>query len=109
MGRTIRGSTNVPGLLHREPTSLAPLTPRTDGPAGHRQPAATLPPTRRRDPDQYPVVRLKVSGYKGQRRKSRLGAHAGHAVVGKAPKADATIPDTSLPDDLNDDIPDFSK
>ena len=64
---------------------------------------------RKKDDDHYPVVRLKVSGY--NHRDERVGwVHTPvFAVVGKAPKASAAIPDTSLSGDLNDAIPDFSK
>jgi hypothetical protein len=64
---------------------------------------------RRKDDDHYPVVRLKVSGY--NHKDERVGwVHTPvFAVVGKAPKASAAIPDTSLSGDLNDAIPDFSK
>ena len=64
---------------------------------------------RKKDDDHYPVVRLKVSGY--NHKDERVGwVHTPvFAVVGKAPKASAAIPDTSLSGDLNDAIPDFSK
>jgi hypothetical protein len=61
---------------------------------------------RRKDDDHYPVVRLKISGY--NHKDERVGwVHT--PVVGKAPKASAAIPDTSLSGDLNDAIPDFSR
>jgi hypothetical protein len=64
---------------------------------------------RRKDDDHYPVVRLKVSGY--NHKDERVGwVHTPvFAVVGKAPKASAAIPNTSLSGDMNDEIPDFSK
>jgi hypothetical protein len=64
---------------------------------------------RKKDDDHYPVVRLKVSGY--NHKDERVGwVHTPvFAVVGKAPKASAAIPDTSLSGDMNDEIPDFSK
>jgi hypothetical protein len=60
---------------------------------------------RKKDDDHYPVVRLKVSGY--NHRDERVGwVHTPvFAVVGKAPKASAAIPDTSLAGDLSDTIP----
>ena len=50
---------------------------------------------RKKDDDHYPVVRLKVSGY--NHKDERVGwVHTPvFAVVGKAPKASAAIPDTS--------------
>jgi hypothetical protein len=60
---------------------------------------------RRKDDDHYPVVRLKVSGY--NHKDERVGwVHTPvFAVVGKAPKASAAIPDTSPGGDLDDKIP----
>jgi hypothetical protein len=60
---------------------------------------------RKKDDDHYPVVRLKVSGY--NHKDERVGwVHVPvFAVVGKAPKASAAIPDTSLRGDLDDNIP----
>ena len=59
---------------------------------------------RRKDDDYYPVVRLKVSGY--NHKDERVGwVHTPvFAVVGKAPKASAAIPDTSPSGDLEDKI-----
>ena len=55
------------------------------------------------------VVRLKSGGF--SHKDERIGwVHTPvFAVVGKAPKASAAIPDTSLSGDMNDEIPDFSK
>ena len=60
---------------------------------------------RKKDDDHYPVVRLKVSGY--NHRDERVGwVHTPvFAVVGKASKASAAIPDTSPSGDLDDGIP----
>jgi hypothetical protein len=60
---------------------------------------------RKKDDDHYPVVRLKVSGY--NHRDERVGwVHTPvFAVVGKAPKASAAIPDTSRRGDMDDAIP----
>ena len=59
----------------------------------------------RRDNDHYPVVRLKVSGF--THRDERIGwVHTPvFAVVGKAPRASAALPDTSPSGDLDDGIP----
>jgi hypothetical protein len=63
---------------------------------------------RRNDPGFYPVVRLKVGGF--QHRDERVGwvPVPNFAIVGKAPKASAAVPDTSVAGDLNDAIPDFA-
>jgi len=60
---------------------------------------------RKKDDDHYPVIRLKVSGY--NHRDERVGwVHTPvFAVVGKASKASAAIPDTSPSSDLDDAIP----
>jgi hypothetical protein len=60
---------------------------------------------RKRDADHYPVVRLKTSGF--NHRDERIGwvPTPMFAVVGKAPKASAAIPDTSPSADLSDAIP----
>lgn len=60
---------------------------------------------RRTDPDSYPVVRLKPSGF--DHRDERVGwVHVpAFAVVGRTPKNSATVPDTSIAVDLNDEIP----
>jgi hypothetical protein len=58
-----------------------------------------------KDPDHYPVVRLKASGF--NHRDPRIGFVPVPllAVVGKAPKTSAAIPDSSVAADLNDEIP----
>jgi hypothetical protein len=60
---------------------------------------------RKKDDDHYPVVRLKVSGY--NHKDERVGwVHTPvFAVVGKAPKTSAAIPDTSRRGDMDDEIP----
>jgi hypothetical protein len=60
---------------------------------------------RKKDDDHYPVVRLKMSGY--THKDQRVGwVHTPvFAVVGKAPKASAAIPDTSPSSDMEDKIP----
>jgi hypothetical protein len=60
---------------------------------------------RRKDDDHYPVVRLRVSGY--NHKDERVGwVHVPvFAVVGKAPKTSAAIPDTSRRGDMDDEIP----
>jgi hypothetical protein len=60
---------------------------------------------RRSDPGLYPVVRLKPSGFNHRDPKIGWVATPSFAVVGQAPKASATIPDTSPAADLNDEIP----
>jgi hypothetical protein len=58
-------------------------------------------------PDMLPVVKLKVGGF--NHRDDRVGwvNTPVLAVVGRAPKDAAAVPDTSLSADLNDDLPDF--
>jgi hypothetical protein len=58
---------------------------------------------RKKDGEHYPVVRLKTSGFNHQ----RFGwvPTPMLAVVGKAPKASAAIPDTSPSADMNDALP----
>jgi hypothetical protein len=60
---------------------------------------------RKKDADHYPVVRLKSSGF--NHRDPRIGFVPTPllAVVGKAPKASAAVPDTSAAADLNDQNP----
>jgi hypothetical protein len=57
------------------------------------------------DPDSYPLVRLKSGGY--NHRDPRVGwvATPVLAVVGKAPKASAAVPDSSPATDMNDSVP----
>jgi hypothetical protein len=60
---------------------------------------------RKKDADHYPVVRLKSSGF--NHRDPRIGFVPTPllAIIGKAPKASAAVPDTSPAADLNDSIP----
>jgi hypothetical protein len=60
---------------------------------------------RKNDPDSYPVVRLKRSGF--THRDERIGwVHVpAFAVVGRAPKSSAAVPDTSAAAQLQDEIP----
>jgi len=56
-------------------------------------------------PDQYPVIRLKIGGF--QHRDERVGwvATPVFAVVGRMPRDSAAKPDTSPAADINDEIP----
>jgi hypothetical protein len=58
-----------------------------------------------RDPDAYPVVKLKPSGF--EHKDSRVGwVHTPMFVVcGRTPKNTAAKPDTSVAGDMNDSIP----
>jgi hypothetical protein len=60
---------------------------------------------RKKDADRYPVVRLKSSGF--NHRDPRIGFVPTPllAVVGTAPKASASVPDTSPAADFNNEIP----
>jgi hypothetical protein len=60
---------------------------------------------RRNDPNSYPVIRLKPSGF--EHRDERVGwVHVpAFAVVGRTPKNSAAIPDTSPAADMNDEVP----
>jgi hypothetical protein len=60
---------------------------------------------RKKDADHYPIVRLKSSGF--NHRDPRIGFVPTPllAVVGKAPKASAAVPDTAPAADFNDEIP----
>lgn len=59
----------------------------------------------RLEPNDYPVIKLRVSGF--QHRDDRVGWVKTPAFerVGKAPKADATMAVTSLAKDMDDEIP----
>jgi hypothetical protein len=61
--------------------------------------------TQKAHPDELPVVRLKTGGF--NHRDERIGwVHTPvFAVVGRAPRDSAAKPDTSLPADLNDELP----
>jgi hypothetical protein len=58
-----------------------------------------------REPDDYPVVRLDVSGF--QHRDERVGWVKTPAFtrVGKAPKSDVSMAVTKVADDMSDEIP----
>jgi hypothetical protein len=58
-----------------------------------------------REPDDYPVVRLDVSGF--EHRDERVGWVKVPAFtrVGKAPKSDVSAAVSSVADDMNDEIP----
>ena len=60
---------------------------------------------RQKDDESYPVVRCKVGGF--NHRDERIGwvPVPTFAIVGKAPKASAAVPDTSVRAQLNDEIP----
>ena len=57
------------------------------------------------EPNVYPVIKLRISGF--DHRDERVGWVKVPAFerVGKAPKADTTMVDTSLAGDLNDEMP----
>lgn len=60
---------------------------------------------RKKDDEHYPVIRCKTGGF--NHRDERIGwvPTPTFAIVGKAPKASTTVPDTSPSADLNDQIP----
>jgi hypothetical protein len=58
---------------------------------------------RRREADQYPVLRLRVGKY--EHRKFGILPKPQFGIVGKAPKASAAKPDTSSAAALNDEVP----
>jgi hypothetical protein len=57
------------------------------------------------EPDYYPVIKLRVSGF--QHKNERIGWVKTPAFerVGKSLKADATVVQSSVADDLNDEVP----
>jgi hypothetical protein len=57
------------------------------------------------EPDYYPLIKLRVSGF--QHKNERVGWIKTPAFerVGKSPKSDATVVQTSVGEDLNDEIP----
>jgi hypothetical protein len=59
---------------------------------------------RRKDDDHYPVVRLKLGGYTRSKPPCVYVHTPMFVVVGKAPKASASVPDTSRAADFNDEI-----
>ena len=62
---------------------------------------------RRTEPDDYPVIKLAVSGF--NHKNPRVGWIPTPSLprVGKAPMANASAALTSLADDLNDELPPF--
>jgi len=92
----------------QEPRSSACFTFATTSVTGRRAVGNLLrhyDRLRRTDPDSYPVVKLKPSGF--QHRDERIGFVATplFAVVGRAPRASAAKPDTSAAADMNDALP----
>jgi hypothetical protein len=59
----------------------------------------------RRGQDDYPVVRLKPSGFQHKEKAIGWVATPSFVVVGLTPKKSATVPDTSVAADMNDKIP----
>jgi hypothetical protein len=59
----------------------------------------------RGEPEHYPVIKLRISGF--NHRDERVGWVKTPAFerVGKAPKADVTMVDTSVAGEMNDAIP----
>src|SRR5262249_33825896 len=57
------------------------------------------------EPNDYPIIKLRIGGF--QHRDERIGWIKTPAFdrVGKTPKADTTVADTSLGGELNDEIP----
>jgi len=62
--------------------------------------------TRRNDPDSYPVVKLRASGFQSKKRGVGWVHVPSFVVVGRTAKNSAAPPDTSIAADLNDSIPD---
>jgi hypothetical protein len=58
---------------------------------------------RKNDPDSYPVVALTPSGY-NDKRYGWVNKPV-FAIVGRTPKNAATVPDTSVAKDMDDEIP----
>jgi hypothetical protein len=58
-----------------------------------------------KEPDEYPVIKLRISGF--EHKDERVGWIKTPAFdrIGKAPKANATLADTSREKDLNDALP----
>jgi hypothetical protein len=58
-----------------------------------------------KEPDEYPVIKLRISGF--EHKDERVGWIKTPAFdrVGKAPKSNATLADTSREKDLNDSLP----
>jgi hypothetical protein len=95
-------------LVLQTPGTLELATFRTTNKTGRRAVGNLLKHydrMRRKDDDHYPVVRLKPGGYTDKDPRVGYVYTPTFTVVGKAPKASASIPDTSLASDLNDEIP----
>ena len=60
---------------------------------------------KRNHPDDYPLVRLKSGGYMSKKPGVGWVQTPVFAVIGRAPKASAAVPDGSVAADLNDEIP----
>jgi hypothetical protein len=58
----------------------------------------------RRGQDDYPVVRLKPSGFQHKTKTIGWVATPSFVVVGRVPKNSATVPDTSVAADMDDKI-----
>jgi hypothetical protein len=59
----------------------------------------------RRGQDDYPVVRLKPSGFQHKTKSIGWVATPSFVVVGRTPKTSAAVPDSSIAADMNDSIP----
>jgi hypothetical protein len=59
----------------------------------------------RAEPNDYPIIKLRIGGF--EHRDPRIGWIKTPAFerVGKAPKADTTMADTSISGELNDEVP----
>jgi hypothetical protein len=95
-------------LVLQEPKTGALFTFATSSQTGRRAVGTLLrhyDRMTRTDKDSYPVVRLKPSGF--HHKDERIGwvPVPSFAVVGRAPKNSAAVPDTSIAADLNDEIP----
>jgi hypothetical protein len=58
-----------------------------------------------KEPDDYPVVRLRISGYEHDDERVGWVKTPAFDRVGKAPKSNAALADTSREKDLDDEIP----
>ena len=95
-------------VVLQEPKSQAFYTFVTSSPTGRTGVARLLKHyerMRRNDPDSYPLVRLKPSGY--QSKKPGIGwvDTPSFQIVGRTPKNSAAVPDSSVAADMNDGLP----
>jgi hypothetical protein len=60
---------------------------------------------RRNDPNSYPVVRLKPSGYMSKKKGVGWVHTPSFQIIGRAPKNSAVVPDTHPAADMGDQIP----